>query len=127
MAVPSNWPQTIRAAGGEYVPLTQFNGEPFQTILTFKNADMTSAAFEGGVRGAFEEGSAALQVFTFGAPSLVGADTVMTVSISEANIKALRDGIDPGAIEELFYSIKYTPSGGAKRTAFAGQFYLQGL
>lgn len=126
MAVPSNWPQTIRSAGGEYLPLTAFNDEPFWRTLTFKNVDLTTATFSGGIRAAFEEASAVLQAFTFGTPTIVGADTVVSVSITEANIEALRDGVDAGAIEQLFYNIKYTPSGQPKETLLAGEFKLQG-
>ena len=59
---------------------------------------------------------------------LPGGDTVVEVSISEADIEALREsyGDDPGAVQTLFYSIKVTPSGGDKRTFFAGEFNLMG-
>lgn len=126
MAVPNNWPQTIRAAGGEYYPVTVFNGEPFWRSLMFKNVDLTTATFEGGVRASFEESSPVLRAFTFGTPTMVGADTVVSVSITEANIEALRSGVDAGAIEQLFYNIKYTPSGQPKETLLAGEFNLQG-
>lgn len=125
MAVPSNWPQHIRAASGEYMPLAVNNDEPLELVMTLKNVNYTSAAFEGGVRAAFEEASPVLQAFTF-SPALVGSDTVVTVSISEGNIEALRVGLDAGAIEHLFYAIKCTPSGGIKTTHFAGEFLLGG-
>lgn len=126
MAVPSTWPRDIAAAGGAYWPLTVFNDEPFSRTITYKNVDLTSAAFEGGVRAAFEESSAVLQTFTF-SDQLLGADTILTISISEVGIEALRNGADAGAIEQLFYTIKCTPSGGSKSTHFAGEFNLQGL
>lgn len=127
MAVPSNWPQTIRDAGGAYWPITANNGEPFSRTITYKDVDLTDATFEGGVRAAFEESSAILRAFTFDDPVLDGADTVVTFSISEANVEDLRDGSDAGAIEQLFHSIKCTPDGGSKKTHFAGPFNLQGL
>lgn len=126
MAVPSDWPQKISAAGGFYAPITQFNDEPFVSDITFDGVDYTGAAFVGSIRAAFEIDSAELEAFTFGTPSLVGSDTVVSVSITEADVEALRDGTEPGAIETLYYSIKITPSGGAKRTFFAGEFYLMG-
>lgn len=126
MAVPSNWPQLIKAAGGAHWDIPVHNGEPFVTTITYKDVDYTGAAFEGGVRAAYEEASAVLCPFTFN-KQLVAADTVVTVSITEANIEALRIGLDAGAIEQLFYNIKCTPTGGSKQTHFAGEFNLQGL
>lgn len=128
MAVPSNWPQSIRAAGGFHAPITVFNDEPFSTTLTIKDVDYTGAAFSGSIRAAFEASSAILESFTFGTPALASGDTVVPVSISEADIEALRAAYDddPGAIQTLFYNIKVTPSGGAKRTFFAGEFFLMG-
>lgn len=128
MAVPSNWPQLIKAAGGHYAPLSVFNDEPFVTTLTIKNVDYSGAAYSGSIRAAFEASSAVLETFTFGTPTFAGGDTVVEVSISEADIEALREsyGDDPGAVQTLFYSIKVTPSGGDKRTFFAGEFNLMG-
>jgi hypothetical protein len=125
MPVPSDWPQQIAAAGGAYWPLSLFNDEPFAEVFTFPGLDMTGAAFSGGVRAAFEESSAVLQAFTF-TPVLIGSDTMVTVSISEADVEALRSGFDPGAIETLFHNIKCTRAGSTKLTYFAGEFKLQG-
>ncbi len=125
MPVPSDWPQTIAAAGGAYWPITAFNDEPFVKVITYKNVDYSGATFSGGVRAAFEESSPILQPFSFN-PVLLGTDTVVTVSIAEADLQDLRDGTDPGAIEGLFHNIKCTPSGGTKITHFAGPFQLQG-
>ena len=128
MAVPSNWPQSIKAAGGFHAPITVFNDEPFSTTLTIKNVDYTGATFSGNIRAAFEASSAVLKAFTFGTAALVSSDTVVSVSLSEADIESLRAAYDddPGAIQTLFYNIKVTPSGGAKRTFFAGEFFLMG-
>ena len=126
MAVPSDWRRFIEAAGGAYWEITANNGEPFSQTITYKNANLTAAAFEGGIRAAFEETSTILRAFTFGTPTLVGADTVVTFSITEAHIEELREGTDAGAIEQLFHNIKCTPSGGSKSTHFAGPFNLQG-
>lgn len=126
MAVPSDWRRFVEAAGGAYWEITANNGEPFSRTITYKNINLTAAAFEGGVRAAFEETSAVLVSFSFGTPSLVGSDTVVTIAINESNIENLREGTDAGAIEQLFYTIKCTPSGGSKSTHFAGPFNLQG-
>ncbi len=126
MAVPSDWRRFVEAAGGAYWEITVNNDEPFSRTITYKNVNLTAATFEGGVRAAFEESSTVLRVFTFGTPALVGADTLVTFSITEANIEALRNGADAGAIEQLFHNIKCTPSGGSKATHFAGPFNLQG-
>lgn len=126
MAVPSDWRRFVEAAGGAYWEITAFNGEPFERTVTYKNVDLSGAAFDGGVRAAFEETSAVLEAFTF-AVEFVGADTVMTFSIAQLDVELLRDGADAGAIEPLFYTIKCTPSGGSKSTHFAGLFNLQGL
>lgn len=126
MAVPSDWRRFVEAAGGAYWPLTVNNSEPFSQTVTYKNVDLTAAEFEGAVRAAFEESAAILRAFTFSVPTLVGADTVVTFSITEANIELLRAATDPGAIEQLFFNIKCTPSGGIKSTHFAGPFNLQG-
>lgn len=126
MAVPSNWRCFVEAAGGAYYDVSAHNGEPFVWQLTYKNVDYTAVPFEGGVRAAYEESSTQLQSFTFD-KQLVGAHTVVTVSITEAGVEALRSGADAGAIEALYYSIKCTPPGGSKQTHFAGFFNLQGL
>jgi len=126
MAVPSDWRRFVEAAGGAYWAITANNGEPFSQTITYKDVNLTGAAFEGGVRAAFEETSAILRAFTFSAPALVGTDTVVTFSITEANVELLRAATDPGAIEQLFFNIKCTPSGGSKSTHFAGPFHLQG-
>lgn len=126
MAVPANWRRLVEDAGGAYWEITAFNGEPFERVVTYKNVDLSEAAFEGGLRAAFEESSPVLRTFTFAA-ELVSTDTVVTFSIIEANIEAIRDGVDAGAIEQLFYTIKCTPDGGSKSTHFAGPFNLQGL
>ena len=126
MAVPSNWPQSIRAAGGYYHAFEVFNDEPFVQPLVFEGEDYTAATFSGGVRAAFEASSAVLESFTFGTATLVGGNTHVTVSLLEADVESLRDGDDPGAVETLFYNIKITPSGGSKATNLAGEFKLMG-
>lgn len=126
MAVPSNWRRLVEDAGGAYWEITANNGEPFERVVTYKDINLTAATFEGGVRAAYEEASPVLRAFTFSS-ELVGSDTVVTISITEANVEALRVGSDAGAIEQLFYTIKCTPSGGSKSTHFAGLFNLQGL
>lgn len=125
MAVPTTWPRDIAAAGGAYWPLTLFNDEPRVDVFTIKDADYTGATFEGGIRAAFEESSPVLKSLSFDA-DLSGSDTIVTVSLSEADVLALRSGADPGAIETLFYNIKVTPSGGEKQTWFAGEFKVMG-
>lgn len=125
MAVPSNWPQLIAAAGGAYWPLSLFNDEPRVDVFTIKDVDYTGATFEGSIRAAFEETSPVLKSLSFDA-DLVGSDTVVTVSLSESDVLALRSGFDPGAIETLFYNIKVTPAGGSKQTWFAGEFKVMG-
>ena len=126
MAVPSNWPQSIRAAGGYYHAFEVFNDEPFVQRLIFEGKDYTAATFAGGVRAAFEASSAVLEAFTFSTPTLIDGNTHVTVSLLEADVEGLREGDDPGAIETLFYSIKITPSGGGKATNTAGEFKLMG-
>lgn len=126
MAVPSNWRQMVDAGPGTYLERVAQNGEPFVWIVTYKDVDYSAVPFEGGVRAAYEETSPVLQAFSF-AQQFIGGHTIVTVSISEANIQALRDGADAGAIEQLFYTIKSTPPGGSKQTHFAGPFNLQGL
>lgn len=126
MAVPSNWPQLIRAAGGYHHAFEVFNDEPFVQPLIFEGEDYSGAAFSGGVRAAFEASSAVLKAFTFGAPTLTGGDTYITVSLAEADVEALRNGSDPGAIQTLFYNIKITPLGGSKATNLVGEFKLMG-
>lgn len=125
MPVPSDWPQQIVAAGGAYWPQVAFNDEPFSATYVLKGVDYTGAAFEGGVRAAFEESSPMLKAFTF-TKTLLGSDTVVKFALVEADVQDLRDGSDPGAIETLFYNVKCTPSGGSKGTHFAGPFKLQG-
>ncbi|MGV7119546.1 hypothetical protein [Sphingopyxis sp. 550A] len=125
MAVPSTWPRDIAAAGGAYWPLTLFNDEPLTISFTIKDVDYSGAAFEGNIRAAFEESSAVLKAFDFSA-SPVGADTLVIATLAESDVLALRSGVDPGAIETLFYSIKVTPSGGSKQTFFAGDFKVMG-
>lgn len=126
MGVPATWPREIAAAGGAYAPLSIFNDEPFIQKMTIKRFDYTAAAFEGGVRAAFEESSPVLKAFQFD-PVLVGDDTEVTFGILDAvDVKVLRSAVDPGAIETLFYSIKVTPVGGEKQTWLAGEFKLQG-
>ena len=126
MAVPSDWPQQIRAAGGAHVPLTIFNDEPFVQKFTIKLFDYTGATFEGGIRAAFEESSAVLQAFNFNA-TLVGDDTEVEFGISDqTDVVALRSAVDPGAINTLYHNIKVTPVGGEKQTWFAGEFKVQG-
>lgn len=126
MAVPSNWPQSIRAAGGYYHAFEVFNDEPFVQRLIFENVNYTGASFSGGVRAAFEQSSSVLETFTFSTPTLDGSNTIITVSLAEADVESLRSGVDPGAIETLFYSIKITPSGGSKATNLAGEFKVMG-
>lgn len=125
MAVPSTWPRDIAAAGGVYEPLTIFNDEPLVDVFTIEGVDYTSATFEDDIRAAFEESSAVLKSFTFDA-QLVGSDTVVTRTLSESDVRDLRDGSDPGAIEPLFHSTKVTPAGGDKQTWFAGEIRLMG-
>ena len=125
MAVPATWPRDIAAAGGAYWPLTLFNAEPLTISFTIKGVDYSAAAFDGDIRAAFEESSAALKSLSLVA-SAVGADTVVVGTLSEADVLALRSGVDPGAIETYFYSVKVTPSGGAKQTWFAGEFKVMG-
>lgn len=125
MAVPSTWPRDIAAAGGAYWPLTLFNDEPLTISFTIKGVDYSGAAFEGNIRAAFEESSAVLKSFSFSA-SLVGSDTIVIATLSESDVLALRSGVDPGAIETLFHSIKVTPDGGSKQTFFAGDFKVMG-
>lgn len=125
MAVPATWPRDIAAAGGAYWPLTLFNDEPMAITFTIKDVDYSGAAFEGSIRAAFEEASTVLKSFSFSS-SLVGSDTVVVASLSESDILALRSGLDPGAIETLFYNIKVTPSGESKQTWFAGEFRVMG-
>jgi hypothetical protein len=125
MAVPSTWPRDIVAAGGAYWPLTLFNAEPLTISFTIRDIDYSGAAFEGDIRAAFEESSDVLESFSFAA-SLVGADTVVVATIAEGDVEALRSGVDPGAVETLFYSIKVTPDGGSKQTWFAGEFKVMG-
>lgn len=126
MAVPSDWPRQIAAAGAIYAPLTAFNDEPFNQIMRLRNVDYTGAAFSGALRAAFEFDSAPISSLTFGTPVLDGSDTLVPVSVAESSIELIRDGVDPGAIETLFYNIKVTPSGGDKTTLFAGEFHLHG-
>lgn len=125
MAVPSNWPQQIKAAGGVHRPLSLFNDEPLVDVFTIEDVDYTGAAFEGKIRAAFELSSAVLKSFSFN-KSLVGSDTVVEVTLSEADVESLRSAADPGAINTLFYNIKCTPSGSTKQTWFAGEFQVMG-
>lgn len=126
MAVPSNWPQLIRAAGGYYHAFEVFNDEPFVQDMVFEAKDYSGATFAGGVRAAFEATSPVLKAFTFGAATLDDGNTFLTVSLLEADVESLRVGVDPGAIETLFYNIKITPPGGSKATNLAGEFKLMG-
>lgn len=126
MAVPSNWPQLIRAAGGYYYAFDVFNDEPFVQDLVFETKDYTAATFSGGVRAAFEASSPVLKAFTFSAVTLDDGNSFLTVSLLEADVESLRAGVDPGAIETLFYNIKITPAGGIKATNLAGEFKLMG-
>lgn len=126
MAAPSDWGRFIEAAGGIYVPLTVNNDEEFSQQLTLEGVDYTDAEFSGGVRAEYEASSAILAGFNWGTPALVGSDTVVRVALSEAVIEGLRSGSDPGAVERFYYNIKVTPSGGLKRTFFAGEFLLLG-
>lgn len=126
MAVPSNWPQSIRAAGGLYFDFEVFNDEPFDWDIIVEGEDLTGCTFSGGIRAAFEATSAVLKSFTFGTPALDGTNTVIPVSLPEVDVEALREGEDPGAIETLFYNIKATPSGETKATFLAGAFKLMG-
>lgn len=125
MAVPSTWPRDIAAAGGAYWPLTLFNAEPLGISFTVKGVNYSAATFEGDIRAAFEESSAVLKSFSFDVDA-VGADTLILATLSESGVLALRSGVDPGALETFFYSIKVTPSGGAKQTWFAGEFKVMG-
>lgn len=127
MAVPSNWPQLIRAAGGYYVPLSIFNDEPFIQPIIVEAQDLTGFTFSGGVRAAFERGSPFLASFTCTAPTIdENGHSYFSFSLAEAVVETLRMGIDPGSSETLFYNLKGTPPAGQKATFFAGEFKLMG-
>jgi hypothetical protein len=120
MTAPPNFAALVRAAGAGYADLSIFNDEPLAWVMTIKGVNLTGAAFSGQVIPTLDA-AVGDQALTFGTPTLVGGDTVLTVSLTESQVEGLGTAASAAEPLTLFYNIKCTPAGGAKQTIIAGR------
>jgi hypothetical protein len=124
MTLPSNFHALIKAAGAIDEDLTAINDEPFTTVIRVEG-DLTGGAWSGEVTPTLDAASGTT-AFTFGTAAVDGTDTVLTASLTESQVEGLGTAASPDQPLTLAYNIKYTPSGGAKKTYFAGRFIRLG-
>lgn len=121
----ANYAARVRAAGAFYKPLTGFNDRDYVAVWTWRNVDLTGAAFRGQVRARPDAAGDALGSFVFTA-ELIGDDTVVTGTLARAVIAALPAPPEPGTASLLYYDMSVQPAGGIEKTFMAGEFYRAG-
>lgn len=112
-----------RLDGAGAAPLGIVRGNAFRDTVTIKDVDWTARSFEAALRATpFNgNGGAPAPLATFGvAVALVGGSTVLTLSLTEAQVDALPSVTPAGADLALFWDLKHT-SAGVRRTLIYGR------
>lgn len=120
MAAPSDYRALVQSAGAGYRDYVISNDQPWSLVITWAGIDYTAATIAADVR-TLPDLQLSGTALTVGTPTLVGADTVVTISLSEAQVEALGVPAEPGREIVLYYRVHVTPSGGAKRLRLAGK------
>jgi hypothetical protein len=120
MAAPPNYAALVTGAGAAYCDLDLANDQPFELNLRFVAVDYNAAAIAVDVRSLPDIRITGTSL-TVSAPTLDGADTICTASLSEAEVEALGSASEPGREIVTYYRVHVTPSGGAKRLWAAGK------
>ena len=120
MNAPANYDALVRASGAGYVELSQCNDEPLEWLISFPDQDLTGATFIGEIIPELDA-TAGAQALTFGTATLVDGVTNITASLTESQVEGLGTATSPAEPLKLLFNIKVTPSGGLKKTAFAGR------
>jgi hypothetical protein len=120
MAVGADFRAALRAAGIIYYPLFFSNFAPLRRLFIFQGVDVSGGSFAAQLRMLPDAGGGALATLTCAA-SLVGADTHLVISASEATVEGLPAAAELGRNAEYHWDCEMTPTGEAKRKIFAGE------